>query len=653
MKTLDVSGLHSGIDEIKTKIEHQQEQLKQIETSVMGIVRLSDSLKGEGGTAIRRFYQECHLPFIHYLTGTLAQYEQLLMQMKSSLQAFEPASNGRIQESFLEQEVENGLKQVELVTTSLTNQTNATMQKVQDIVYLKPLQDDEVRKYVQKAKQEKDQTLEQLHQFDYEQAAALSPVETDTHMMQSYIKEIQAMFKGGAGLNQGSINLMINHSSHMLLMNKLAQRNMAANLLHTNQPNSLHTNWQDPITFDQWYNPSCAKPVAAANATAEAEDTGGFFKGAWQGIAKAFTDTVDGIKRLVTEPVEVLNETVDFITDVADDPSLLLDIGHALWISFDENVINGTASTRGEWIGYTSAIIGGSVLGDKGLSKVSQAGRLGQLRGKPGYSSQHQLQLQLAAQNSLNQTANAATNARRLTHIRELAQQSMNRFGAAVHNMTPNAGLQPALAGIPHNVINTNGMRNQLGEINQANLIKVEQGAGVRGLDGKGSSKVNKDVSAVKKQVDDVTLPENMKKWDYTPTEDLFKKYENVYKNPKYYNQNTGEINWPPNDGFVLGTQKVETLNPGTKLDRYGNPTGSFLAPESDSFPSRSLAPHSEKAPYYVYEVIDDLEVTSGKIAPWFDQPGGGTQIIKYKPNGRPYSIEELIELKVIKQINP
>ncbi len=67
----------------------------------------------------------------------------------------------------------------------------------------------------------------------------------------------------------------------------------------------------------------------------------------------------------------------------------------------------------------------------------------------------------------------------------------------------------------------------------------------------------------------------------------------------------------------------------------------------------RALAPHSEQAPYYVYEVIDDFEVTLGKIAPWFDQPGGGTQIIKYKSNGRPYSIEELIELEVIKQINP
>ncbi|WP_231398770.1 TNT domain-containing protein [Bacillus pseudomycoides] len=38
-------------------------------------------------------------------------------------------------------------------------------------------------------------------------------------------------------------------------------------------------------------------------------------------------------------------------------------------------------------------------------------------------------------------------------------------------------------------------------------------------------------------------------------------------------------------------------------------------------------------------------------MAPWFNQPSGGTQIIKYKSNGRPYSIEELIELKVIKQI--
>jgi hypothetical protein len=32
--------------------------------------------------------------------------------------------------------------------------------------------------------------------------------------------------------------------------------------------------------------------------------------------------------------------------------------------------------------------------------------------------------------------------------------------------------------------------------------------------------------------------------------------------------------------------------------------------------------------------------MTTGKIAPWFGQPGGGTQLIKYKPNGELYSVK-------------
>ncbi|EOP59961.1 hypothetical protein IKQ_06112 [Bacillus cereus VDM053] len=110
----------------------------------------------------------------------------------------------------------------------------------------------------------------------------------------------------------------------------------------------------------------------------------------------------------------------------------------------------------------------------------------------------------------------------------------------------------------------------------------------------KDTGNVGKGASESERHVDDVKIPENMKKWDYSPSDELYKKYENVYKNPKYYDQKTGGIHWPPNDGFVSGTQKVETLQPGTRLDIYGNTAGSFLAPESDSFPSRALAPHSE-----------------------------------------------------------
>ncbi|ERN53907.1 T7SS effector LXG polymorphic toxin, partial [Alkalihalophilus marmarensis] len=238
--------------------------------------RLSDSLKGEGGTAIRRFYQECHLPFIHYLTGTLAQYEQLLMQMKSSLQALEPASNGRIQESFLEQEVENGLKQVELVTTALTNQTNATMQKIQDIVYLKPLQDDEVRQYVQKAKQEKDQTLEQLHQFDYEQSAALGSVEADVNIMKSYTKDLSSMIqRQGSDIVNFSLNSLSYQVSYTMLKSNLSNKQHRHNQIinQMNQPAYLrYTGMQQSLRFDKWVNPSCPRPDMINQSTVIQDD---------------------------------------------------------------------------------------------------------------------------------------------------------------------------------------------------------------------------------------------------------------------------------------------------------------------------------------------------------------------------------------------
>ncbi|MFP7254770.1 glycohydrolase toxin TNT-related protein [Terribacillus goriensis] len=243
------------------------------------------------------------------------------------------------------------------------------------------------------------------------------------------------------------------------------------------------------------------------------------------------------------------------------------------------------------------------------------------------------------------QTANRLRNSQWAVKEQDKVQELQKVAGGENLSFTNNLGGNVS----PIMMKNGDSSVSSLGPVKGSAEVNPVSGNDV-GRIGSNSGKVSSEVS---KQLDDVEIPENMKKWDYPPSQELYKKYESVYRNPKYYDQETGAIHWPPEDGFVSGTQKTETLHAGMKLDRYGNPAGSFLAPESDSFPSRALAPHSELAPYYVYEVIDDFEVTLGKIAPWFDQPGGGTQIIKYKPNGRPYSIEELIELKVIKQIHP
>lgn len=103
------------------------------------------------------------------------------------------------------------------------------------------------------------------------------------------------------------------------------------------------------------------------------------------------------------------------------------------------------------------------------------------------------------------------------------------------------------------------------------------------------------------------------------------------------YKKADGDWDWPPNEGFG-GPQTKETLPVGTRIDRFGHPGGKYLSPEGTPFPSRALAPKSVGDKYNVYKVVKPLEVQSGKIAPAFDQPGGGTQ---YKTTK---SVQDLID---------
>jgi Tuberculosis necrotizing toxin len=116
---------------------------------------------------------------------------------------------------------------------------------------------------------------------------------------------------------------------------------------------------------------------------------------------------------------------------------------------------------------------------------------------------------------------------------------------------------------------------------------------------------------------------------------------------------------WPPGpDGFAtksggsLGApdRKQITLKAGTLLDRFGFATGKFLAPKGTPFGQRALPPQALETAdhtnpdyqglkwtqntiippsnYHVYCVQNDFKVDAGPIAPWFGQPGLGTQYV-------------------------
>ena len=139
--------------------------------------------------------------------------------------------------------------------------------------------------------------------------------------------------------------------------------------------------------------------------------------------------------------------------------------------------------------------------------------------------------------------------------------------------------------------------------------------------------------------------------WKFTPSDELYIKYKEIYDNPKYYNQKTGEIHWPPNDGFKEGSKCKKVIPTDTLFKRYGANNGEFLGNSVDSFESRALAPHSEGAEIHYYQLVEDYEFTTGKAAPWFGSEGGAQQYVVYKPDGSKYTIKELEETGIIEDV--
>ena len=101
---------------------------------------------------------------------------------------------------------------------------------------------------------------------------------------------------------------------------------------------------------------------------------------------------------------------------------------------------------------------------------------------------------------------------------------------------------------------------------------------------------------------------------------------------------------YPPNDGF-LGEAIDDVLQPGTMVDRYGYPGGSYVAPVGTPAPMRALPPGTLDKPYNVYEVVEAVNVKSGPAAPWFGQTGLGTQ---YKFDSK---IIDLLEAGILKEM--
>ncbi|MBQ6641021.1 MAG: TNT domain-containing protein [Saccharopolyspora sp.] len=69
-------------------------------------------------------------------------------------------------------------------------------------------------------------------------------------------------------------------------------------------------------------------------------------------------------------------------------------------------------------------------------------------------------------------------------------------------------------------------------------------------------------------------------------------------------------------------------LQPGTELDRFGDPSGNVTYAAHTPYNLRSLPPQWASRPYAAYRVQRPVQVLRGTAVPWFEQPGGGTAYV-------------------------
>ncbi|MFC7341840.1 glycohydrolase toxin TNT-related protein [Saccharopolyspora griseoalba] len=74
--------------------------------------------------------------------------------------------------------------------------------------------------------------------------------------------------------------------------------------------------------------------------------------------------------------------------------------------------------------------------------------------------------------------------------------------------------------------------------------------------------------------------------------------------------------------------RRIVMLQPGTELDRFGEPNGNVLYTARTPYTHRSLPPQWSNRAYVAYRVQRPIQALRGTAVPWFEQPGGGTAFV-------------------------
>ncbi|MEB2629380.1 T7SS effector LXG polymorphic toxin [Peribacillus frigoritolerans] len=413
-----------------------KEQLTELRKGFESIVHLDDELQGQGAEAIKGFYKaqidvvdswlrliNRHLAFLSGIQGDTIEAN---------------LSETVVTVPFLEEELTNATRNSKEMVTAQKNDLKKILAGIDDIIQLEPFSDDAFFENIEKAETKRTQTIDKVNEIDHKWTTEYAKSEEDQAAVAALMEQLKVSSTRGGVVSPLYFNAAAYKNSEAY-KNLEVRKKETAQYLKVKKEEAENRRIKDlKAQLDHVTDPDeflkIAKQIGYENLAPNqqqyvmqleaAKQTADIAKGIGVGLYDVGKDFVTGVWDFVTDP----GETVEGVANSIMHPIKTYKyISKSISDSYERDMINGDAYSRAHWVSYALGTVVTSVVGTKGAGAVAKTGAA---------------------------TTKAAA-VKGVTKAKELA---------TIPNLLPyNPKNQLSLAGgVPYNVVNGTGLRNQL-----------------------------------------------------------------------------------------------------------------------------------------------------------------------------------------------
>lgn len=195
-----------------------------MEAAISRVLELEGSLKGKGGEALLRNYQELQLPAIRAGRALISSMMDKGEKLQSLILAFEPSENGMVSEDYYDRLVPRGYDRFENFMEQNKSEIDSIAASVSHIIDLGKLDISHVQDRVDDARKHAKDTVEGLYELDHEGMTLMRELQREMNELKAILKQvIEWTTNGGPLLNGVNIQDVRSYFQDMTLHTKASE----------------------------------------------------------------------------------------------------------------------------------------------------------------------------------------------------------------------------------------------------------------------------------------------------------------------------------------------------------------------------------------------------------------------------------------------